>query len=79
MSKELRPCPSCAEKDKRIEYLTNENVRLDHVLSSILNMAKRNNGVLYFRQNNGIWKIETGKDIDVSANDTDNNVENMEE
>lgn len=70
MSKELK-CPSCAEKDKRIEYLTNENVRLDHVLSSIFNMAKRNNGVLYFRQDSGTWKIETGKDNNILTNGTD--------
>lgn len=62
------------EKDKEIESLKVELDNLQHFCDSILEMAKRNNGVLYFKQDNGTWKIETGKDTDVPANPTDNNV-----
>lgn len=62
-------------KDKEIARLKVELDILRHFCDSILDMAKRNNGVLYFRQDNGTWKIETGKDTDVPANPTDNNVD----
>jgi hypothetical protein len=60
------------EKDKEIARLIAEIDNLQHFCDSILDMAKRNNGVLYFKQDSGTWKIETGKDTDVPANDTDN-------
>ena len=50
------------EKDKEIESLKVELDNLRHFCDSILEMAKLNNGVLYFKQDSGIWKIETGKD-----------------
>lgn len=67
------------EKDREIESLKVELDNLRHFCDSILDMAKRNNGVLYFRQDSGTWKIETGKDTDVPANGNDNNVGSMEE
>jgi hypothetical protein len=61
MNEELK-CPKCQQKDKVIARLKLELEQANHVLSSIFDMAERNNGVLYFRQNSGIWEIETGKD-----------------
>jgi hypothetical protein len=74
MRKKLKPCPSCRQKDKEIEGLKAGLDNLRHFCESLLNMAKRNNGVLYFRQNGDTWEIETGEDTDVPANSTDNNV-----
>ena len=71
-------CPSCQQKDEEIDSLKVELYNLRHFCDSILEKAKRNNGVLYFRQDSGTWKIETGKDNDVPANPTDNDVGSME-
>ena len=73
MKKEL------TEKDKEIESLKVELDNLRHFCDSILDMAKRNDGVLYFKQNDGTWEIETGKDNNALTNPTDNNVGSMEE
>lgn len=64
------------EKDKEIESLKVELNNLRNFCDSILEMAKRNNGVLYFKQDSGTWKIETGEDNDVPANDTEEEKEN---
>ncbi len=50
------------EKDKEIESLKVELDNLRHFCDSIFEMAKRNNGVLHFRQDSGTWKIETERD-----------------
>jgi hypothetical protein len=73
MNKELK-CPSCKQKDREIADLKAGLDNIRHFCESILNMARRNNGVLYFRQNGNTWEIETGK-----SDDTDNNVGSMEE
>lgn len=78
MSKKLKPCPSCKQKDREIADLKAGLDNIRHFCESILNMARRNNGVLYFRQNGNTWEIETGKGTDVPANGTDNNVGSME-
>ena len=77
MSKELK-CPKCQQKDKEIASLIAKLERERDILNRIFYMAKHNNGVLYFRQDDGIWKIETGEDTDVSTDGTDNNVGSME-
>jgi Lar family restriction alleviation protein len=56
------------EMNKVIENFTVELNNLQHFCDSIFEMAKRNNGVLYFTQDNGTWKIETGEDNDVPIN-----------
>ena len=66
------------EKDNEIDSLNVELNNLRHFCDSILEKAKRNNGVLYFWQDDGTWRIGTGKDNDVPANDTDNDVGSME-
>jgi predicted nucleic-acid-binding Zn-ribbon protein len=48
MNEELK-CPKCQQKDKVIARLKLELEQANHVLSSIFDMAERNNGVLYFR------------------------------
>lgn len=67
MSKDLK-CPKCQQKDKKIASLIEELNNLSHIFDCIFEMAKRNNGVLYFGQDSGTWKIETGKDTDVPTN-----------
>lgn len=49
-----------------IERLKVELDNLRHFCDSILDMVKRNNGVLYFKQDSGTWEIETGKATNVS-------------
>ena len=61
MSEELK-CPHCSQKDKEIGGLKVELDNLRHFCDSLFDMAKRNNGVLYFEQDNGTWKIETDKE-----------------
>jgi hypothetical protein len=67
------------EKDQEIEGLKVELDNLRNFCDSILEMAKRNNGVLYFRQDSGTWKIETGKGNNALANATDIVVGSIEE
>lgn len=56
------------EQNKIIESFKVELNNLQHFCDSLFEMAKRNNGVLYFKQDSGTWQIETGKDNDVLAN-----------
>lgn len=78
MNKELK-CPNCQQKDREIVILKSELAQARYVLNCIFDMARHNNGVLYFRQDNGTWKIETGKENDVLTNLTNNDVGSMEE
>ena len=64
MSKKLKPRPSCKQKDKEIADLKAGIENMRHFCEGILNMARRNNGVLYFRQKGNTWEIETGEDND---------------
>lgn len=57
------------EKDKEIERLKSELEQAHHVLNSIFDMAKRNNGVVHFSNDDTVWQIST------DAND--NNVGSM--
>jgi hypothetical protein len=70
MSEELK-CPSCQQKDKEIASLIEELNNLSHLFDRILEMAKRNNGVVHFSNDDTVWQIST--------DDTDNNVGSMEE
>lgn len=79
MSKKLKPCPSCKQKDREIADLKAGLDNIRHFCESILNMARLNNGVLYFRQNGNTWEIETGKDTDDYTDATDIVVGSIEE
>jgi hypothetical protein len=70
MSEELK-CPSCQQKDKEIVILKSELAQARYVLNSIFDIAKRNNGVVHFSNDDTVWQIST--------DGTDNNVGSMEE
>lgn len=70
MNEELK-CPKCQQKDKKISSLIEELNNLSHLFDRILEMAKRNNGVVYFSNDDTVWRIST--------DDTDNNVGSIKE
>ena len=65
-----KKCPNCQQKDKEIVRLKSELAQARYVLNSIFDMAKRNNGVVHFSNDDTVWQIST--------DDIDNNVGSME-